>query len=169
LNDIADRLVAIGIGVADLKSRLVDTQTLADQAASTTCPEASGVDDNLVALNNQLAAFNDQTLIIAVYADDMADEFSIYNERKDAVLYSVYFITMAMLISFFSVFFFKKQIFMRYTIIVAEFAMIVLIVLATFEFIFMVRRDLVFNLLCFFLTRVSFIYRCTCPTSAWTR
>lgn len=138
LDNISDRLFQIGVGVASLKNHLVDTQVLVAQAAASTCPQAAGVQDNLVTLNNQLAAFNDQVLVIAKYADDVHDEFLLNNERKDAVLYSVYFVSMAMLLSFTGVFFLKKQIYMRYTIYVAQFSMLILVVLATMEFIFMV-------------------------------
>ena len=52
-------------------------------------------------------------MVIGMFADEQHDKILEINEQKNAVLFTFYSISMLMLISFFVMFWFKKQDYMR--------------------------------------------------------
>lgn len=138
LDSIGDRLFAMSTDVTELKDKLSITVQLATTASQTTCPEAAVTLPNMAKLGTFLAAFADQVAMIATFSDKVHDNLYIYNDYKNKVLYSVYFVASSMLLSFFVIFWFRKQEYMRYTIYVSQAGMVILLALAVLEFMGMV-------------------------------
>ena len=138
LDSIGDRLFLISTDVAELNDKLSITIQFATTASKTTCQGAAGTLPTLDKLGNFLALFADQVGMIAQFSDKVHDDLYNYNDYKNKVLYSVYFVAMAMLISFFVIFWFRKQDYMRYTIYASQVGMVILVALAVMEFMGMV-------------------------------
>lgn len=134
LDSIGDRLFAMSTDVTELNDKLSMSVQLATTASQTTCPGAAATLPNMAKLGTFLAAFADQVAMIASFSDKVHDNLYTYNDYKNKVLYSVYFVASAMLLSFFVIFWFRKQEYMRYTIYVSQAGMVILLALAVLEF-----------------------------------
>ena len=134
IGEIGDDLFTISTGVTTLFGDLTRCSDLVDQAAASTCPEAAAVQTLIVGLENQLHAFASQVNTIGEYVVDANDEISHYISKKDAWLYSMYGLSMALVTVFIIISFFTDDLYMKYTVYASQFAIVILIFQSTIEF-----------------------------------
>jgi len=131
---IGDDLFTISTGVTTLFGDLCRCSDLVDQAAVSTCPQAAAVQPLIVGLENQLHAFASQVNTIGEYVVDANEEISDYVDQKDAWLYSMYGLSMALVTVFIIISFFTNDLYMKYTVYASQFAIVILIFQSTIEF-----------------------------------
>lgn len=134
INEIGDDLFTISTGVNTLFNDLGRCSDLVDQAAASTCPEASSVPPLITILESQLHAFEAQVNTIGEYVIDANDEIKGYVNHKDAWLYSMYALSSALVTVFIIISFFTNDIYMKYTVYASQFAIVILIFQSTIEF-----------------------------------
>lgn len=128
ISKIGDDLFTISAGVNLLFGDLGTCRNLITQAAATTCPQANAALSLVGDLEAQLHAFESQVDTIGQYVVDANDEIRRKMEQKDAWIYTVYGLSMAMIIVLVIISFFTNSDYMKYTVYAAHFAMIVLLV-----------------------------------------
>ena len=134
IEEIGDDLFTISTGVTTLFGDLDRCSDLVDQAAVTTCPQAAAAQPLIVGLENQLHAFASQVNTIGEYVVDANDEIRDYINQKDAWLYSMYGLSMALVTVFIIISFFTDDLYMKYTVYASQFAIVILIFQSTVEF-----------------------------------
>jgi hypothetical protein len=137
IDGIGRDLFTIGVGVTSLFDDLSLCSSEIQTAIDGTCPQAADVPARIEVLEHQLTQFNSQMIIMADYVNDVNREIESQVKQKDAYLFSIYALSMAMLLVFGIIAFFRNTLYMKYTVYAAQFAIVVLLAQGTFEFILM--------------------------------
>lgn len=127
INDIGDDLFTLSSGVQLLYTQLQDCSDLVDQAVASTCPEAAAAQPLVINLNSQLHAYDSQLQVIGNYVRDVNDEILRKMTQKDIYIYTIYALSMAMIIVLIVISFFTNASYMKYTVYAAQFSIVVLI------------------------------------------
>ena len=137
IGQIATDLFVISTGVESLFSDLSKCADKVDDAINGGCPEAASVPPLIDNLKAQLFLFSDQVSTIGDYVLAVNDEIAGQVKQKDTWLYTLYALSMAMLIVFGSIAMTRKQLYMKYTVYAAQFAIVCLTAEGTFMFMLM--------------------------------
>lgn len=129
---IGDDLFTISAGVSLLFGDLSTCKDLVTQATASTCPQASAALPLIADLESQLHAFESQVNTIGLYVVDVNDEIRLKMEQKDKYIYTIYALSMAMIIVLVVISFFTNSSYMKYTVYAAQFAVVVLIAQSSF-------------------------------------
>lgn len=137
IGEIADDLFTIGTGVDSLNNDLDTCSDLVNTAVASTCPQASDVPPKIEILKSQLSAFMSEVNTIGDYVVDVNDSILKKVKQKDAFIYTLYALSMALCLVFSVISFFTNQLYMKYTVYVAQFAIVILLGEGVFYFMLM--------------------------------
>lgn len=132
ISEMGDDLFTIAAGVNLLFGDLGDCKDLVAQAKVSTCPEIAAAEPLIADLEQQLYAFSAQVDTIGDYVVDVNDEIKRKIKTKDAYIYTIYGLSMAMIIVLVVISFFTNSNYMKYTVYAAQFSMVVLIIQSSF-------------------------------------
>ena len=137
IGEIGGDLFTISTGVQSLFDDLSKCSDKIDDAINGGCPQAETVPPLIEDLRTQLFMFSDQVQTMGNYVVAVNNEIEQDVNNKDAWLYTLYALSMAMLIVFGAIALTRNGLYMKYTVYAAQFAIVCLTIEGTFMFMMM--------------------------------